>query len=218
MSTFDTRSLMQPFGRIPRGRVTKWRRTPVEPVMRLNHRRPPELWEMRGETYPGETVLEDLPLAEGDPDESGRIIARFVTVRLLLLALSGELFGEEMAGARAAAAEYAEGIVAGDAERLGLEALIAAAGPVATPRLMRLLLDAAAAASARGHRTGAWALLRVAWGAARSREWWHDAATIAAAGAADAARFGGARSARLWRRRVIVLQRRMELSAEADGF
>jgi hypothetical protein len=218
MTTFDTRSLMQPFGRARRGRVTTWRRVPVAPVMRLSRRHPPELWEVPGETYPGETVLEDLPLAEGDPDESGRIIARFVTVRLLLLALSGELFGEEMVGARTAAAEYAEVIVAGDAERLGLEALIAAAGPVATPRLLRLLGDAAAAASARGHRAGAWALLRVAWGAARTREWWHDAAGIAEAVAADASKFGGARSARLWRRRARVLMRRIELSAEVDGF
>lgn len=216
MTILETRSLMQPFGRAPRGPVTTWHHAPPEHGARLRHLRAPELWEVHVEAYPGETVLTDLPLAEDDPDDSGRIVARFVTVRLLLLALAGELYGEELAGARLTAAEYAATIVEEDAERLGLEALIAAAGPVATPRMVRLLLDAAAAASRRGQPAGAWALQQIAWEAARTHGWWRDAAGVAAVIASEAQRNGGTRSPRLWRRRAIVLERRAELSAAGD--
>jgi hypothetical protein len=177
--------------------------------------RQPEPFEDRGaaEPYPGAMVLDDLA---GDDDERTalRILARYTVVRLLLLAAGGLLPPTKLRTERRVAREHLALLPAHDWERHALERLCELARHSPPAELVDTAIVAAESAAKRGHGMGAFALYRAAYDIARDAGSW-DAAARAAAGIERLAVLSEAPwSARLWRRRAAVLERRAARHAD----
>jgi hypothetical protein len=180
--------------------------------------RDPEPFEDRGmhEPYPGATVLDDFALSE-DEATSLRILARYTTTRVLLLSVAGRLAGHKLRTECSVAREHLSLLPPHDWERRVLERLCDACRGLSGAAVVDAAIVAAEAAGKRGHAMGAFGLYRGAYEAARDRAWWPDAAR-AAAGIARLAELAEARrSARVWRWRTGVLERRARREAEAQA-
>jgi hypothetical protein len=179
-----------------------------EPAARRRWLREPEPYEERGafEPYPGATVLEDL---DGQ-DEAGsvRILARYATIRVMILASGGTLAGEALRTERRIARQHLALLPGHDWERHALDRLAGLSRPGPEPGIADAAIIAAESAAKRGHSMGAFALYRAAWDVARDNGWW-DAAARAARGISRLARLDEAAwSTRLWGRRAAVAERR----------
>jgi len=196
-----------PFDAAPRRPLVAWPAHNGPPATPRRALRPPELWELDFELFPGERVLEDA--ADHATDALLRL-ARYLTVRIAAHAALGEWerFAPEFE--REAALEYLAAVPASAPERRWLRAALAAvseSGGV-TPSTVSRLSAAAAMAAQRAQPRGAFALYRVAYLIASRRGWHRHAARIARAIASAAAAGEGPRSSRLWSRRARVHDRR----------
>lgn len=174
-----------------------------------------EPWEVEWEAFDGASVLEDLPTSQSE-QESARIIARYVALRLVLLAARTGPSPGTLAAEQAAATAYLPmvGPPTG-AESQALDRAIRLTGSPPGRPLCEALCRAGDEAVKAMHFAGAFALCRTAYhlGLQASNP---VAAQKAAEQIADIARLaGGRRSVRLWRLRARVLGRRA--AAETAG-
>jgi hypothetical protein len=196
-----------------RGRV-RW--ADMNPGMR-RWLREPEPFERRAEhdPYPGATTLDDLA-PETDEATTLRVLARYTTVRLLLLWSAGGLAGPKLHTERRVALEHLALLPSHDWERRALERLAALCRGEPSPEAVAGAALPAECAAKHGHFMGAFALYRAAWELALRREWWRDAADTAAAVARLARMYEAPRSDRLWSWRSRVLLVRAARQAEAE--
>ncbi|MFO7261006.1 MAG: hypothetical protein DIU52_007605 [bacterium] len=193
-----------------------WRGRPLGPVWPesgtgrepLRPRRALEPWEQEDEAFDGRTVLEDLELCAGDAAESTLVLARYVTVRLVLGALLGELRGAGLRAEREAALEYVAAVAPRFGERRWLAALVAGVRRAAPRVVCGVLIGAGREAARLSHVASAFALCRAAYTVALRAGWSAEGARAATALAALAEAGGGRWSAKRWRRRARVLARR----------
>jgi hypothetical protein len=165
--------------------------------------RPPELWERRYEAFTGELVLEDPVRRRFD---TTLVLARYLTLRVAAHAASDDWSAFLPEVERALALEYLGALPSRMPERRWLRAVLTSidgAGLV-VPGTVSRLSAAAAAASKRGHRCGAFALWRAAYELACRRGWEGAAGRVARAIARAAAAGRGRRAERLWSRRARV--------------
>jgi hypothetical protein len=163
------------------------------------------LWERREEAYPGATVLDDLPAAEGDLEATRRVLARFAALRSVLLALGGHA-GAMLAEEQRTALSYIDTLPAMDAERIVLARLVSCAAVRVRRAVAACALDAADLADAGGHEAGAFWLRYTAYVLACEAAWREEALGAARAICRSSADAGAERAARLWRRRVAALE------------
>jgi hypothetical protein len=185
-----------------------------EPPRRWQRAREP--WEQDDDGFDGEAVLRDLPAAD---ERAGRIIARYLAVALLRRAVRDRASLAELAVEREEAAAYTAALTgAGPMQReaRALRALVALARAEPPRRTLQFLQEAAEAALGGGQAWGAFGLQREAYWLAVERRWWPEAARAATMIGRIAERGGGRWSARLWRMRARVLDRRA-LRQAADG-
>jgi hypothetical protein len=199
-----TQALIAPFGRSVDGLAGTWPRGRSRAVRA--RAREPELWERRAEPYPGAVVLDDLPDAVGDAAATERIVARFAATRLVLLALRGDLDAAAMADERAIARSYVERVAPG-AERRALERLVALTAQRLGRALARRAIEAGDCAATSGERAGAFWLHHIAYALATGAAWRAEALRAARAIERAARSAGAPRSERMWRRRVVALER-----------
>jgi hypothetical protein len=177
--------------------------------------REPEPFEDCGtfEPYPGATVLEDLAGAH-DETSSLRILARYTAVRVLLLASRGLMQGPRLRTEIRSAREHLALLPKHDWERHALERLCRLSRETPTPGIVDVAIIAAESAAKRGHGMGAFALYRTGYEVARDSRWW-SAAARSAHGIVRLALLNEAPvSARLWRGRGAVLERRARREIE----
>lgn len=199
-----TQALIAPFGRSVEGLAGTWPRSRGR-AARVPARAP-ELWERRGEPYPGAVVLEDLPDAVGDVAATERIVARFAATRLVVLALRGGQAPAAMEEERTIARSYVE-LLAPGAERRALERLIALTAQRLGRALTRCAIEAGDRAAASGERAGAFWLHHIGYALATGAGWRSEALRAARRIERAARSAGAGRSERLWRRRVLALER-----------
>jgi len=195
-----------PFGRGGRRRPA---REPV-PARRLTLPRARGPFESEHERFEGATVLDDMLWCGRERGGAVRVLARCLTLGVVLRADAGELTGAALARECGWAAEYVR--VAwreGDREAEALLAVLRAAEPGPGRELLRALHRAGVEAGRRGHLRGGYALERTCYRLALARNWPAEAARAARAIAEIAGRVEtAAAAARLWRRRAAVLERR----------
>ncbi|HEX7089196.1 MAG TPA: hypothetical protein VF192_03615 [Longimicrobiales bacterium] len=202
-----------PFSRRGRRLPPVWPRGGGVQETAPRRRRLPEPWEQEDEAFDGRTVLEDLELCAGDASETALVLARYVTVRLLLGWLTGELRGAGLEAERAAAAEYLAAVPPEFAERRWLAALAEVSGPRPPRVVCGVLIGASREAERLSHLASAFALCRASYVIALQAGWPAEGARAASAVAALAEAGGGRWSVKRWRRRARVLARR---AARAD--
>ena len=202
------KSLLEwPFSRRGRELGPVWPRSGRDREL-LRPRRPLEPWEQEDEAFDGRTVLEDLELCAGDAAESTLVLARYVTVRLVLGALAGELSGAGLAAEREAALEYVGAVAPRFNERRWLAALVVGVCRKAPRAVCGVLIGASREAARLRHAASAFALCRAAYTVALRAGWSAEGARAANALAALAEAGGGRWSVKRWRRRARVLARR----------
>lgn len=187
----------------------RWRRDEGARESSRRGVRQPEPWESCDEHYPGERVLGDLEGLDEDPASAIVVVARFAALQLVLRGAAGETGGGMLALERLAAAAYlARASALSARERRALTLVLDRASQRPTPELADALLAAGTAAEVRGHAAGAHSIYRESYRLSVERGWAAEGARAARAIAALAESAGGRRSARLWRRRAAVLERR----------
>jgi hypothetical protein len=168
-----------------------------------------EPFEVADDVVPGETVLRDLGIGTQTAGSATRILARFAALRFLAIALERPRPLSGLARERRLAAQYTSVLRAPPAEARALRAVVALARFAPPRRLLAFLNDAGAAAHRSRHGWGAFAVYRAAYRLGADRGWHAEAATAAHGIAVIAEAANAGRSARLWRRRARVLERRV---------
>jgi hypothetical protein len=188
-----------------------WRRPDDDelPAPRRWHRQR-EPFEAGDEGVPGETILVDLCTPLLTAGSATRIVARFVALRFLLIAIERPRTLRRLARERAVAASYTRVLRAPPVEARALRAIVELGRFSPPRRLLAFLHDAATAARSSKHDWGAFALHREVYRIGVAKGWHAEAARAAAAIAELSAAAGAARSVVLWRRRARVLARRAE--------
>lgn len=176
-----------------------------------------EPWEVEWEAFDGAYVLEDLPTCQSE-HESARIIARYVALRLVLLAARTRPAAATLAAERVAAAAYLPVIgPPGEAESQALDRAIRLTGSPPGRSLCEALCDAGDEAVKAMHFAGAFALCRTAYDLGLEASTPVAAQKAAERIAAIAGLAGGCRSVRLWSRRARVLARRAAAGAAGEA-
>lgn len=193
----------------------EWRHDSGLRALPARWRRKREPWEVEWEAFDGAYVLEDLPTSQSE-QESARIIARYLALRLVLLAARTRPAAATLAAEQVAAAAYLPMVgPPGGAESQALDRAIRLTGSPPSRSLCEALCRAGDEAVKAMHFAGAFALCRTAYHLGLEA-WTPVAAQKAAERITDIARLaGGRRSVRLWSRRARVLARRA--AAETAG-
>ena len=171
--------------------------------------RPAEYWENEAELFSGETVLHDCEaLEDGERVAARLILIRFLVAQYLVNVLRGDWPSYLL---RVERSEALNVIGTGSVLDRELRLLRRAVEQFDARLLERGVAQVVAAgelAHARGHDSGALALLRIGYEAALARGW-HGVGARAARGIEALARCGGgSRSRKRWGRRAAVLERR----------
>lgn len=165
------------------------------------------------ELYPGWLVMEDLAQT-GDATTTLRVLARYATIRVVLLSAAGSLRGSKLLVERRVAFEHLALLPPHDWERRALERVTGLCRESPSRDLVTGLVVAAESAAKRAQTMGAFALYRAGYELSCREAWWPEAAQ-AAHGIARLARLEEARySVRLWERRAGVLARRAARTAD----
>jgi hypothetical protein len=177
--------------------------------VRRRWQRPAEYWEQQAERYSGETVLHDcLGLADDEGVSARLILIRFLAVQYAVNLLRGDWPAHLLRMERSEALNVIGGGTVLDRELRALRKAVELNDRRFTERGVAQLVAAGELAHARGHASGALALLRVAWEVSLRRGW-HALGARAARGIERLARAGGGvRSPKRWARRAAVLERR----------
>ena len=168
-------------------------------------------WLDPGETFDGETALEDLPLV-GDAEDAARILARYLVVRLIRSAVTpgpGYRADLELAAARS----YLGLIPPHDPDRRALTPFLQGSGPPAVDERFVRQIDAAAAVGIRRSQfRSSFALLHAGYRVLRARSRHGEAALLARRIGSFCAQRSAPDAARLWRLRAGAHERRSAAS------
>lgn len=177
--------------------------------VRRRWQRPAEYWERQAERFSGETVLHDcLGLADDERVSARLILIRFLAAQYVVNLLRGDWPSHLLRMERSEALNVLGTGTLLDRELRTLRKAVELNDRRFTERGVLELAAAGELAHARGHASGALALLRVAWEVSLRRGW-HALGARAARGIERLARDGGGvRSPRRWARRAAVLERR----------
>ncbi len=196
-----------PFGRERGTAAAVWPAWTGPARLAVRSARPPDPWLVPFDDFDGETVLEDLAVADDDLDAT-RILARYLIVRLMRAGFAPTP-GFVPAFDRAAAAAYLASLPAGDPDRLVLAPFlnVRPADPIDRHFFLRLAAAATRCVEQACFRC-AFGLLYAGYDFATTRRRHTDAARLARALATLAADQHARGAARRWGLRARVHDRR----------